>query len=352
MRDIYSRKLSEKSLAIGVGNGGSKRRTSMSNSMTFVRRNSKSDSISSLFSNNENDGWSDATRRRSGEDCERSAATSSLPLPIRLNRTLTNRLTNALNSMFQCKAEEKDLSPSNQSIKISTKAKISASLIDRTCSEASDQPAQLTAPRNATLDTSNHANRCPLCLDNMSSADLAHPPQCRTSECAFNFCLECAERYISSSKDPYQKASDGSQQLKIFLRCPSCRSDLSTTLRDTVLLRHAEIVANSSDEIKLTPSDLSLQHAMSSDSFIQTAVDVAKKREETFFSGGVVQDYSPCSAPKTSHLPCQDNGTSQTRTRRHSFFYGLIEEAKQAREQKKAIEANRRHIHDRRHSVV
>ena len=385
MRDIYPRKLSEKSL-VGDGIGGSdgdhlrtdgaascnetsQRRTSISNSMTFVRGNSISSSISSLFGNNENDG--EATGRlRSGEDCVGSRATSSLPLPIRFNRILTN----ALNSMFQCKTEEKDVSsPSIHGVKTSTKTK-GTSLIDRTYSEASgqedagnnktyptngkkeegfDRPIQLVIPGNAKLDASNHANRCPLCLGTMSSADLAHPPQCTTSECNFNFCLGCAESYISSSKDPYQKASDGSQQLKIFLRCPSCRSDLSTTLRDTVLLRHSDIAADGNDEIKLTSSDLSLQHAMSSDSFIQTAVAIAKEREDAFFrDGDVDQEYSPFSAlhVKTSHLPCQDNGTSQKR--RHSFFYGLIEEAKQAREKKKAIEVNCRHTRDRRHSVI
>ena len=378
MRDIYPRKLSEKSLSVdGIGgfdgeqlrtdatatcNATSQRRTSMSNSMTFVGGNSMSSSISSLFSNNETDSEAPG-RRRTGEDY--AGSTSSLPLPIRLNRTLTN----VLNSMFQCKSEEAGLSPSTHSVKISTKPKMSTSLMDRTYSEESgqedagnninypinvkreegfDRPIQLMIPGNARLDTSNHANRCPLCLDNMSSADLAHPPQCSTSACTFNFCLDCAESYIASSKDPYQKASDGSQQLKVFLRCPSCRSDLSTTLRDTVLLRHSEIVATSSDEIKLTPSDLSLKDAMSSDSYIQTAVAIAKKREETFFRDGTMDQ--GLGAEIDSNMPCHGIGTNQKR--RHSFFYGLIEEAKEAREKKKALETQRHRAHNRCHSVV
>lgn len=149
-------------------------------------------------------------------------------------------------------------------------------------------------------------------------------------------CLDCAESYIASSKDPYQKASDGSQQLKVFLRCPSCRSDLSTTLRDTVLLRHSEIVATSSDEIKLTPSDLSLKDAMSSDSYIQTAVAIAKKREETFFRDGTMDQ--GLGAEIDSNMPCHGIGTNQKR--RHSFFYGLIEEAKEARERKRRWRPN------------
>lgn len=375
MRDIYPRKLSEKSLISGGIAGGrvgealrsdaaascnatSQRRTSMSNSMTFVRGNSMSTSISSLFSDNENE--SESARQRVGS----SSSSQVPPLPIRINNTLKN----ALMTMFQCKTEE-TLSPTTKTIKTPTKTNMSTSLTDRTFSEAYedagynikcpsngkteegfDRPTQLLIPGNAALDTSNHANRCPLCLDNLSSADLAHPPQCSTSECTFNFCLKCAESYIASSKDPYQKASDGSHQLKIFLRCPSCRSDLSTTLRDTVLLRHSDTVANDSDdEIKLTPSDLSLQHAMSGDPFIQAAVDIAKEREETFFRDGIVE-CSPCSAAKAFNPPSQDNVTSQKR--HHSFFYGLIEEAKQAREKKKAIDANRRHTHNRRHSVV
>ena len=268
--------------------------------------------------------------------------------------------------MFQCKT--KDISsPTTKTIKMSMKTNMSTSLTDRPFSEREDagnvynircpfddqkgegfdRPIQFMIPGKATLDTSNHANRCPLCLDNMSSADLAHPPQCSTSECTFNFCLDCAESYIASSKDPYQKASDGSQQLKVFLRCPSCRSDLSTTLRDTVLLRHSEIVATSSDEIKLTPSDLSLKDAMSSDSFIQTAVAVAKKREETFFRDGTMDQ--GLGEEIDSNMSCHDINTNQKR--RHSFFYGLIEEAKEAREKKKALETQRHRAHNRRHSA-
>ena len=396
MRDIYARKLSERSLGFdgiggvdgeqlrtdGAGTAAShaasnassttsqpQRRTSMSNSMTFSRGNSISSSISSLFSNKEN-GCENDRLSGSGEECDgggsSSSASSLLTLPIRLNMTLTN----ALSSIFQCKSDEKDLA---SSVEISTQCKTRTSLIDQTYSEASgperascnekymkhstndqekerDQPTSSHTCRN--LDTSNHSNRCPLCLDSLSSADLAHPPQCSTSKCTFNFCLQCAESYIASSKDPYQKASDGSQQLKVFLRCPSCRSDLSTTLRDTVLLRHSDIVANDSDEIKLTPSDLSLKHAMSSDSFIQTALVIAKERENKFFSDGIVDQtvLSYSTGAKTCHVPREDSSAGQKR--RHSFFYGLIEEAKQAREKKREMEIHRRRPHNRRHSVV
>ena len=45
---------------------------------------------------------------------------------------------------------------------------------------------------------------------------------------------------ITSSQDDYEMASDGSRQVKIFLHCPQCRSDLRTSIRDTLLLRRAD----------------------------------------------------------------------------------------------------------------
>lgn len=369
MRDIYSRLLSEKSLvAFDTTTTATNkihappdrnRRTSMSNSMTFFRGNGSS-SLSSLFSlgDAENadqlDGPAAALATASLKS--KSSDSSALPFSSGLNRSIGSMV----NSMFSCPVDEKDLVPSKH------KSKLFMSLMDRKSADEEDTTPKKdkidtdssthprTPPSNDHLDASNHSSRCPICLNGMSAADKAHPPQCGTAKCHYNFCLDCAESYITSSKDPYQKASDGSHQLKIFLRCPCCRSDLSSSIRDTVLLRHADIVERKSEEVlqrwcRLTPSDLSEVEAMDSDPYIQEAVEMAKKREATFLrDGATAQDdlpFGPAAPTKklgTSSSKKNDRTTTKP-TRRRSFFYGLIREAKEVREKNMARKGRRRH---------
>jgi hypothetical protein len=344
MRDVYGRRLSKKTLAIDGAFGD------------YMCWPTRIDYY---------------TARCAPQDrTQRVSMSNSMVFPIATD--IKRILATSFCSLFEGKTDEKDLAARNHTRREGFIKQHSArtnasnlSLADRTFSEVSGQAnSELDSDRTATsdssvdrhLDLSNHGGRCPLCFNNLSPADLAHPPQCDTSKCSFNFCLSCAESYISSSKDPYQTASDGSKQLKIFLRCPSCRSDLSTTLRDTVLLRHADLVASArgacrDDEIKLTSSDLSLQHAMS-DPFIQTAVSVAQEKEAAFLRDGVVdQDNVPPLSPAAgpSGANCSDDDTGQNR--RHSFLYSLIMEAKQAREKKQEMDIHHRCTHNRRPSA-
>ena len=82
---------------------------------------------------------------------------------------------------------------------------------------------------------------CPICLEEMQEEDLTHPLQCQ-HHCGYNFCQGCIESLIVSSKDDYMEASDGNRHVKVFLHCPNCRSNLSATIRDTLLLRKADTV--------------------------------------------------------------------------------------------------------------
>jgi hypothetical protein len=50
-------------------------------------------------------------------------------------------------------------------------------------------------------------------------------------------CKDCIESFITSSKDDFQMASDGNMHVKVYLHCPNCRSDLSHSIRHTLLLR-------------------------------------------------------------------------------------------------------------------
>lgn len=65
---------------------------------------------------------------------------------------------------------------------------------------------------------------CPLCLNEMSKADVVHRIDCPTKGCDFNFCATCIWNLLLSSGQDYQIASDGSKQLKVPLVCPMCRS--------------------------------------------------------------------------------------------------------------------------------
>ena len=137
---------------------------------------------------------------------------------------------------------------------------------------------------------------CPICLDSMAEHDDAHPPQC-TNACGYNFCLSCVESLISSSRDDYAEASDGNMHVKVFLMCPNCRSDLSGTIRDTVLLRKADHIRACTSSAAggrggggsgcrgdegLTPSELRMRDVMD-DPTVRDAITDARKREAEFF---------------------------------------------------------------------
>jgi len=73
----------------------------------------------------------------------------------------------------------------------------------------------------------------------MSAADVKHPTLCEKN-CGYNFCAGCVELLIESSKSRVEMASDGNMAVKVKLHCPQCRSNLSSTIDDTLLLRRFE----------------------------------------------------------------------------------------------------------------
>lgn len=78
------------------------------------------------------------------------------------------------------------------------------------------------------------------------------------------------------------EASDGNRHVKIFLLCPNCRSDLSHTIRDTLLLRKADAVLSARGrESELTPSQLNLKGAMEKPEVLE-AIQTALKLESEY----------------------------------------------------------------------
>lgn len=135
---------------------------------------------------------------------------------------------------------------------------------------------------------------CPICLDAMKQIDIDHPLQCET-HCGYNFCMNCIESLITSSKDDYMEASDGNRHVKVFLHCPNCRAELSHTIRDTLLLRKADAVlqaiqrkttstgiANSyDDDNALSASQLQLMDALQQPQ-VQAAIVRARRMEAAY----------------------------------------------------------------------
>ena len=71
---------------------------------------------------------------------------------------------------------------------------------------------------------------CPICMDSMTEIDLKHPMQC-PGKCGFNFCVNCVEHLVNTSKMDYEEASDGSKQMKVKLTCPQVRQYIESTTR-------------------------------------------------------------------------------------------------------------------------
>ncbi|CAB9520670.1 expressed unknown protein [Seminavis robusta] len=135
--------------------------------------------------------------------------------------------------------------------------------------------------------TSTESPHCPICLDPMTPIDHQHPLQCPTRHCHYNFCTSCVQSLLSSSKDDFEMASDGNAHVKIYLHCPNCRADLSTTFRDVLLLRKVDMVhwllaQRSSQYRELTPSQQRTQAAMQ-ELHVQEAIQAAREKEVIFW---------------------------------------------------------------------
>ena len=122
---------------------------------------------------------------------------------------------------------------------------------------------------------------CPLCSTALEAYDMNHPTQCPSKHCHFNFCLDCIEQFIQSTKDN-PEASDGNA-FHVFLHCPNCRSNLGPSIRDTVLLRKVDKYLQIEDDACLSASESKMKRSLERDNDIILAVDEARKREDEFF---------------------------------------------------------------------
>jgi hypothetical protein len=168
---------------------------------------------------------------------------------------------------------------------------------------------------------------CQICFGPMSESDLKHPLQCATPQCHFNFCASCIQSLIKSSEDAYMVGSDGSRQVKVFLQCPTCRCDLSKSIRRTLLLRTADMTLSPSVRSSLLLHMLDGHHpdshpvnkekSMKMDT-IETEICRARLEEREFFKTKP-RSQEP-QEPATSQ-----NDKSPTRSKHYKHFQGIRE---------------------------
>eukprot|EP00980_Cylindrotheca_fusiformis_P025517 scaffold13969_cov83-Cylindrotheca_fusiformis.AAC.1 len=135
-----------------------------------------------------------------------------------------------------------------------------------------------------TISDSEASMDCPICLEKITKADLLHPMQCKSQHCNFNFCMNCIESMVVASKDDFEESSDGNLHVKVYLHCPNCRSDLSGTIRDTLLLRKADFLLwnkHLADD-ELTPSQRRLKSVIHQEE-VKRAIVTAREYESAFF---------------------------------------------------------------------
>jgi len=117
----------------------------------------------------------------------------------------------------------------------------------------------------------------------MQEYDLNHPLLCE-KECGYNFCESCVEHLIESSQSGAEEASDGHLAVKVKLQCPQCRSDLSHSIRDTLLLRKVDGLKDimSKNDSELTATEVRVKHSLMVDEDVLKKVKVAQEREDYF----------------------------------------------------------------------
>lgn len=84
---------------------------------------------------------------------------------------------------------------------------------------------------------------CLICQESLQTCDWTHPIQC--ANCTFNCCSECLEHLLivtnnNNNNNPSQKIfeeENNTIMVATVVHCPNCRSDLSPTMCDTLLLR-------------------------------------------------------------------------------------------------------------------
>lgn len=123
-------------------------------------------------------------------------------------------------------------------------------------SDYGDYPSTIGEFGSCTSKASDDENigECPICLNPMSDADLLYPMQCTGKNCSYDFCLKCMSSLVKASKDPFERASDGNLHVKVYLKCPNCRTSIKGIIEDAVNHRQ-EILAQLEEEDGETSCD-------------------------------------------------------------------------------------------------
>lgn len=117
---------------------------------------------------------------------------------------------------------------------------------------------------------------CPICMNDLTSADDRYPLHCPTVACHFLFCGECLQKLYQSAADGYSLASDGSHQVKVALQCPMCRGSYSSNRSRNNNTNPGEIAASLSSVSSTSSSNgMSNTNASSNKNSASSAVVAA-----------------------------------------------------------------------------
>ena len=143
----------------------------------------------------------------------------------------------------------------------------------------------MSSPTKSTGGNEDDSQQCPICLEcNMNTSDLIYCMPC--TKCNYNFCTKCMEIYFLSSLDDYQEASDGSQQVKIHICCPQCRSKypiINNNIRTIIWLRQIYTLATTILKKNTTSSDISfLEDSQLTASQLRSKHDILGNPKDTY----------------------------------------------------------------------
>jgi hypothetical protein len=162
---------------------------------------------------------------------------------------------------------------------------------------------------------------CPICCDELTKADQLFAIHCPTDSCNFNFCASCIRSQLKSAHSGYSEASDGSQQVKVKIQCPQCRSKYATeesskasenVLHAVLCLRQAYSIQQLGDDSLLSASALTQKdHFFKSTSYddVQQALGTL-----TCYHKAIGQEPPPVASLNLSQLEGKLAKTLKTRS--------------------------------------
>lgn len=126
------------------------------------------------------------------------------------------------------------------------------------------------------MESTSTMGDCQICLTVLSEGDVNYPLVCPKA-CGFNMCQKCLTHLVNTSvgksktctpattRSPVAAPSTSASKLR--LQCPQCRSDITHTIQDTLLLRNAHEIGElrGMPDSELNGFELRQKHSISAE---------------------------------------------------------------------------------------